>query len=373
MTASAPLQPLAFILHPFKCTNCGRTQPLEFTGWKCPVCGGLLSLAQPAHFSPNLVDPQLPGIWRYRHTFPLPVEVEPVTLGEGHTPLLPATLDGRTVFFKLEGANPTGSFKDRGLAVMMAVLKHLGVAEAIEDSSGNAGAAFAAYAARAGVRARVFVPASASGPKLKQIEAYGADLIVVDGPRSQAAEAAHAAAAAGAIYASHVYNPLGLAGHATCAFEIWEQLGHAPESVVLPVGHGTLLLGLQRGFKALQAAGLIDRLPKLIGVQALACAPLWAVHAHGREGLGWVTEGQTVAEGIRVVQPVRGDSVLAAIRESQGDLLAIEEEAILPGRAALARLGLYAEPTCGVVWEAMQKVPGDVVVILTGNGLKSAL
>jgi threonine synthase len=281
------------------------------------------------------------------------------------------------VFFKHEGQNPTGSFKDRGMAVLFAALRHAGVRAALEDSSGNAGAAFAGYAARAGIQARVFVPASASGPKRKQIEAYGAELIAIEGSRSQVAEAARAEAENGAVYGSHVFNPLGLAGNATCAFEIFEQLGRAPEAVVVPVGHGTLLLGLQRGFKALQAAGLIERLPKLFGVQALPCAPLWAFHTYGREGLGWVTEGQTMAEGIRVLNPVRGDFVALAVRESGGAFLAVEEDSILPGRDALARLGLYVEPTCGVIWAALPdglaQTPGDVVVILTGTGLKSAV
>lgn len=340
------------------------------------MCGGLLGLADVPVFDPARVDARAPGVWRYRHAFPLLTDVEPVSLGEGGTPLLAVTFQQRTVFFKHEGQNPTGSFKDRGMAVLFAALRHAGVGAALEDSSGNAGAAFAGYAARAGIAARVFVPASTSGPKRRQIEAYGAELIAVEGSRAQVAEAARAAAEAGGVYGSHVFNPLGLAGNATCAFEICEQLGRAPEAVLLPVGHGTLLLGLHRGFQALRAAGLIERLPKLIGVQALPCAPLWAVHTSGREGLGWVTEGQTVAEGIRVLNPVRGDAVLAAVRESGGAILAVDEEAILPGRNALARLGFYVEPTCGVVWAALPdvlaKISGDVVVILTGTGLKSA-
>jgi threonine synthase len=280
-------------------------------------------------------------------------------------------VNGRVVHFKMEGLNPTGSFKDRGMAVMFTALKAAGVAEALEDSSGNAGAAFAGYAARAGIRARVFAPAAASGPKRAQIEAYGAELIPVEGPRSKATEAAQAAAAQGAYYASHVYNPLGLAGNATAAFEIWEQLGHAPENILIPVGHGTLLLGLHRGFKALKEAKLIERLPRLIAVQAMACAPIWAAHQYGREGLGWVTEGETLAEGIRVLHPVRGDAVLAAIAETGGAALAFDDDAIRAGREALSRLGLYAEPTCGVVWEALKQVTGEVVVMMTGNGLKS--
>lgn len=362
---------------PYKCLNCGRLQPLAFTGWKCPVCGGLLGLADAPVFDPARVDARAPGIWRYRHTFPLPPDLEPLSLGEGGTPLLAVTFQQRKVFFKHEGQNPTGSFKDRGMAVLFAVLKHVGVRAALENSSGNAGAAFAGYAARAGIAARVFVPASASGPKRRQIEAYGAELVAIEGSRAQVAKAARAEAEAGGVYGSHVFNPLGLAGNATCAFEIFEQLGRAPEAVLLPVGHGTLLLGLHRGFKALYVAGRIERLPKLIGVQAMPCAPLWAVHTYGREGLGWVTEGQTVAEGIRVLYPVRGDFVMSAVSESGGALLAVEEETILPGRDALARLGFYVEPTCGVVWAALPEVlantSGDVVVILTGTGLKSAL
>jgi threonine synthase len=356
---------------PFQCTNCGRLPPPDSRGWKCPVCGGLLDLGTPLIFDAQKIDARESGLWRYRHTFPLPGDAEPVTLGEGGTPLVSAKVEGRTVHFKLECLNPTGSFKDRGMAVMLTALRAMGVREAIEDSSGNAGASFAGYAARAGVAARIFVPASASGPKRKQITAFGAKVVPVDGPRSKAAEAALAAAERGAYYASHIYNPIGLAGNATAAYEIWEQLGRAPESIVLPVGHGTLLLGLHRGFKALKAAGLIERLPRLVGVQASACAPLWAVHTSGREGLSWVTEGETVAEGIRVFQPVRGDAVLAAIAESSGALLAVDDPAILAGRDALARMGLYVEATSAVVWEALKHVPGEVVVMLTGSGLKS--
>jgi threonine synthase len=356
---------------PFKCTNCGRQPPPDFRGWKCPVCGGLLDLAATAVVDPQKIDTRERGIWRYRHTFPLPAAAEPVTLGEGGTPIVTAQLDGRPVHFKLECLNPTGSFKDRGMAVLLTALKALGVREAIEDSSGNAGASFAGYAARAGVAARLFVPTSTSGPKRAQIAAYGAEVVPVDGPRTKAAEAALAAAEQGAVYASHIYNPLGLAGLATAAYEIWEQLGHAPESLILPVGHGTLLIGLHRGFTALKAAGLVERLPQLVGVQARACAPIWAVQTHGREGLAWVTEGETVAEGIRVFQPLRGDAVLAALADSRGTMLAVDDPAILAGRDALARMGLYVEATSAVVWEALKQVPGEVVVLLTGHGLKS--
>ncbi len=357
----------------FKCTNCGREQPADFLGYKCAVCGGLLRLTQGLIFDPAQVAPDAPGIWRYRHTFPLAPAVPALSLGEGNTPLLPVQVGARTLYVKHEGLNPTGSFKDRGMAVLLAWLKARGVSQAIEDSSGNAGASFAGYAARAGIRARVFVPASAAGAKRRQIEAYGAELVAVDGPRSAASAAALAAAEAGAVYASHVYNPLGLAGNATCAYEIVAQLGRAPEAVLLPVGHGTLLLGLHLGFKALRDAGLIAQLPRLHAVQALACAPLWAVSKYGRAGLDWIGEGTTLAEGIRVLHPLRGDFVLNAIRETGGSVLAVDDPEIYAGHGALARLGLYVEPTCAAVWPVLDQVPGDLVVILTGSGLKTPL
>ncbi len=360
---------------PFKCTNCGREYGLDFGRAGCAVCGGILDLRCPLVFDPSQIDVRAQGVWRYRHSLPLPANAQPVTLGEGGTPLVPVDVGGRTVHFKLEFGQPTGSFKDRGMAVMFTALRAAGVTEAIEDSSGNAGASFAGYAARAGIRARVFVPEAAAGPKRAQIAAYGAEIVAVPGPRSKAAEAALAAVAAGAHYASHVYNPIGLAGNATAAYELWEQLGHAPGTVVLPVGHGTLFLGLQRGFKALRAAGLIERLPRLVGVQALACAPIWAVQRYGREGLAMVAEGPTVAEGIRVVRPMRGDAVLAAVAESGGSLVAVDEPAIRAGHNALARLGLYVEQTSAVIWEALSGLSGpdagEVVAILTGSGLKA--
>ena len=245
----------------------------------------------------------------------------------------------------------------------------------MEDSSGNAGASFAAYAARAGIRGRVFVPDYASGPKRAQIEAHGAELVRILGPRSEAGKAVRAAAEEGAVYASHSMLPFGLAGLATIAYELVDELGQAPGSVIAPVGHGSLLLGIAEGFRALQAAGVVETLPRLAGVQARACAPLWAVANMGAAGLAWMTEGATLAEGVRVRQPVRGDALMQAIQHSGGAVLAVEEEEILPGRDKLAAMGLFVEPTSAIVWSALEQVaaqlPEPIVVILTGSGLKS--
>ena len=298
-----------------------------------------------------------------------------ISLGEGETPIAALQIEGRKVHFKCEHLNPTGSFKDRGTVAMVSALKAMGVEEAVEDSSGNAGASFAAYAARAGIHAMVFVPSYASGPKQAQIQAYGAEIVRVPGPRSKAAEAVRRAADAGAVYASHVYLPHGLAGMATVAFEIVEQLRRPPGAVILPVGHGSLLIGMHRGFMAMVEAGEIDTPPPLVGVQARACAPIWTAYTQGVMQPELVTEGETIAEGIRISQPPRAEAVLSALEASGGKMVAVNEDAIREGRNALAKRGLYVEATSAVVWPALSMTLKDlqdpVVVIMTGSGYKN--
>lgn len=360
---------------PFVCTNCGRAAPAGQLGYNCPTCGGIYDLDAPISFSPEPATLARGGLARFRASFPLPEGAPWITLGEGGTPLIPSAIDGRAVHFKCEHLNPTGSFKDRGSSVLVSALAAAGVGEAIEDSSGNAGASFAAYAARAGIRARVFIPDGASPRKRAQIAAYGADIVRLLGPRSHVGEAVRREAERGAVYASHVWLPFGLAGLATLAFELVEQLGEAPGAVVLPAGHGTLLLGLARGFEAMQTAGAITRIPKLIAAQAAACAPLWAVHQGGAQAVGWVREGETRAEGIRILQPVRGDAVLKAVEAGGGTIVAVDEPSIVRGEAELARRGFFIEPTSAVVWSALEAtlgaLPDPVVAVLTGSGLKT--
>ena len=358
---------------PLRCSNCGRGYPDEGLPYCCPVCGGTFDLADPIIYKPS--GRQRVGLERYRASFPLPEGTPLPSLGEGDTPLLEENIAGRRIYLKCEHLNPSGSFKDRGTVVLVAALRAASVTLAVEDSSGNAGSSFAAYAARSGLQATVYIPEYASGPKRAQIEAYGANVISVPGPRSAATQAALQAAGNGATYASHTYLPQVLAGLATVAFEIVEQLGKAPGAVVFPAGQGTQLLGAFRGFQALTNAGAIERLPQLVAVQASACAPLWAVSTGGAAALALVQEGETQAEGIRILHPLRGDAVLEAIDQTAGCVLAVEEEDITSGQAALASRGHWVEPTSAVVWPALEQILGDlpdpVVVVLTGSGFKT--
>ncbi len=357
------------------CTICGRKYPRDGLPYLCSHCGGLYDFRDPFPFDSTHVDPAKPGIWRYGHTFCLKHDVESISLGEGNTPLLWADINGRKIAFKCEFQNPSGSFKDRGTAVMTTWLRSRNIHEAVEDSSGNAGASMAAYAARAGIKARIFVPESAGGPKRRQIEAYGAELVPVPGSRKDASKAAIEAAKKGVVYASHAFLPFNLPGYATTSYEIFEQLGNKmPGAVILPVGQGGLLLGMARGFDALRIANSIKEKSLLIGVQAFECAPLWASFTKGKEVKGLIVENQTLAEGVRVANPLRAEAVLQAVAASHGTICAVKENEIIPCRNALARFGFYVEPTSAIVLSALEKtvqnLPDPVVVILTGSGYK---
>jgi threonine synthase len=299
------------------------------------------------------------------------------------TPLL--TVPGRPeVTIKVDFLMPTGSFKDRGAVLLAALASHLEVAAFVADSSGNAGTAIAAYAARLGITCDVYVPAATSAGKLEQLHAYGAAVHRVEGSREDtAAAAAQAAGRPGIFYASHVYNPVFLHGTKTYVFELWEQLGgRLPDTLVLPVGNGTLVLGCHLGSRELLAQGLIGRLPSIIAVQADACAPLARAMSAGKTQPEEITARPTIAEGIAIARPARGGQILAAVAESRGAIVAVTDDQVRAARADLARSGLYVEPTSAVCWAAVLAglvpvggAPGsqpDVVVPLCGTGLKSA-
>lgn len=366
----------SLLVSTISCRSCQRPYPENGFPYRCPTCGGVFGLAQSLQYKPGCAEKgDRRGLGRYRSLFPLAESAEFISLGEGGTPLAVVELKGREIYLKCEHLNPTGSFKDRGTCVLVSALRAEGVTVAVEDSSGNAGASFAAYAARAGIDARVFVPDYASGPKRAQIEAYGAQVVRILGPRSRTSEAVERAAADGSVYASHAYLPHGLAGMASLALEVYEQLGQLPGALIAPVGQGTLMLGAWYGFEAILQGDTGSNSPVLVGVQAQACAPLWAVQTGGSSQLLWTQEGETIAEGIRIVEPLRGDEVLQVVEGSGGWFEVVSEGAIRTGHRQLARMGFFLEPTSAVVWPALtaalEKLPDPVVVVLTGSGLKS--
>lgn len=365
-----------------ECTRCHGLYPDDELPYICKECGGIYDFSSTLEFIPNQIKKDsLEGyqnfhnsIWRYISTFGLPESAIPVSLGEGGTPLVWSDVHGHRVGFKCEYLNPTGSFKDRGSALLVSFLKSRNIKFAVEDSSGNAGASFSAYTSRAGINARIFVPEYAAQQKRSQIETYGAEVVCVEGPRSSASKAVRKAAEEGIPYASHAYLPFLMPGIATIAYELVEQMGKSPETVITPVGQGGLLLGLTRGFSALLDAGIIEKLPVIIGVQAKVCAPLWVRYQYGESQAENVTEGETIAEGVRVRHPLRADAIMANIDRSEGKIVAVEEGDIYPGLLQLAKRGLYVEPTSAIVWDGllqvMDEVQDPVVVILTGSGLK---
>jgi threonine synthase len=346
---------------------------LEEAGFRCE-CGSYLEASEP----PRVPEAeQLHGrglsIWRYRELFGLPEDLQPVTLGEGRTPVVRKNVDGQPVDFKLDFLQPSGSFKDRGASVLISMAHYLDVTNIIEDSSGNAGAAVSAYARAAGMDCTIFVPDYTPSGKLVQMRMYGSNVVKVKGTRQDTSQAAMEAASE-VFYASHLWNPFFIRGLASSALEIWEQKGSdLPETVILPVGSGGYYEGLQLGFSALVAAGAIENSPRLVGVQAAHCSPIAQALAAGLPDAPVIESQPTVAEGISVQQPPRATGVLRTVREG-GAVISVSEEEILKALEDLFTLGLFVEPTSAAVLAGWRRLDPDEregsLLILTGSGLK---
>jgi threonine synthase len=337
----------------------------------------MLDLAFTPTFRPEMAKGRKPTMWRYREAIPVTKEAAIVSFDEGFTPMLEVDFGGRGAWIKQDHLFPTGSYKDRGASVLVSQARAMGVEAVVEDSSGNAGCAIAAYCARAGIRADIYVPGETAAAKLAQIEHYGARLFKVAGSREDTARAALEAAEK-TYYASHSWNQFFFHGTKTFAYEVTEQLGwKGPDTVVLPVGNGTLLLGASIGFEELLKAGVIRRRPKLIGVQAENCAPL--AHAF-RKGLADIEEEPTqgtLGEGIAIARPIRARQILEAVRKSGGDFVTVTEEEIERSLREMCGLGYYIEPTsaattAGVARYVKQCGRDEVIVsVFTGHGLKT--
>ncbi len=358
------------------CTSCAADYDMNEPLWRCR-CGGLLDIQNIPRFERNRIDAAMPGLWRYRHAIPVQRDENIVTLGEGFTPIIALKIHGRDIHFKMDFLFPSGSFKDRGATVMMSQARELGVERVVEDSSGNAGAAIAAYAAAADIACDIYIPADTSPSKLAQIEATGASLHKIPGSREDTARAALEAATE-AYYASHSWNPFFFHGAKTIAYEICEQLGwRAPDIFIAPVANGTLLLGAVIGFAELLAAGIIQKTPKLIAVQAEHCSPLATAFACGSSAAARIDKKPTLAEGVAVAEPVRGGQILAAVRASGGEFVTVSENEIAAMLRDMHERGVYIEPTAAVAAagaaRCVNRFAGNalIVSVFTGHGLKS--
>lgn len=358
------------------CARCGSEEPLQTQKWRCD-CGRPYMLEGVPAFRREAIRSNEQSLWRYRDLLP-PFEGDPVTMGEGGTPLLIEEWDGLRLGFKLEFISPSGSFKDRGASLLVSFLRSCGIDDVLDDSSGNAGAALAAYGARGGLHVRIFAPAYTPAAKLVQISSYGAEMIPVQGPRPKATEAALQAVASGAYYATHNYSPFFVEGVATLAYEVLEQLNwEPPDNLLFPMGSGSLVASSYLALTRMRAAGMLDRLPRFFVVQSRVCAPVLQAWENGWEDVRETTPGKTVAEGITIGRPAWGWYALEAVRESGGCVLAVDDSDVLAARDRLARRGLYVEPTSAVPVAALSQLreriaPSELTVLpLTGHGLKS--
>ncbi len=360
----------------FICTKCGRRVPTATRAASCE-CGGLWKLDyEPPKYDPDKIERDTWGIFRYRAFMALTGEEwRSVTMGEGMTPVIPLDDD---VLLKMDYYMPTLSFKDRGAAALIAHCKAAGVDSVVQDSSGNAGNSVAAYCGRAGIRCEIFVPEGTSPKKITMIRSHGATVNIVPGNREACANACRKKVRdTGIFYASHVYNPFFYEGTKTYIYEIFEQLHRIPAYLFIPTGNGTLFLGAVKALEHLLASGVIDKMPHIVAVQSEHCDPLYAAAQSGEKAPAKADSRPTLAEGIAIAEPMRGEEILSYIYRYGMEVQTAPEAEILPARAALAERGIFCEHTTAATYAAYLaycKKHGkirDALLPMCGAGLKS--
>ena len=357
------------------CKSCQEKYDDSFEGWRCE-CGGSLWINREVKFNRRDIHKDNFTQWRYDAAYPIKKEELVATFGEGMTPLEKDKWEDYNIYIKNEAVMPTGSFKDRGVAMMINHLALKGVNKITEDSSGNAGASVAEYAAKAGMDCSIYVPEGTSEGKIGQVISSGAKIHQIPGPREATAQAAQSDIEG--VYASHNWNPYFIEGVKSIAYEVWEQLGFsAPDNIVVPTGNGSLPLAFEQGFKELLANGEIDKMPKIYGIQAQNCNPIYRKF----HGLPEEFDAKpTIGEGIALKFSSHSELVVKAIRSSKGDVLDVTEEEILQGLKGMLRKGYFIEPTSATAFAGVSKLikerkinPKDkTLVIITGNGLKAS-
>lgn len=375
-----------------ECVVCNATYSAEVEQHLC-ACGGILlaryDLARLAAEVPRDVvagRAWSEGLWRYAELLPIVERAGRVSLGEGATPLLPlewlsSELDAPT-WLKDEGLNPTGTFKARGAAVGVSRARELGARTIALPTAGNAGAAWAAYGARAGIPVVVAMPRDAPPLTQQEVRLYGAHLHLVEGLISDAGTwIAQRLQSEGWYDASTFKEPYRVEGKKTLGLEIAEQLGWQPPDVILyPTGGGVGLIGLWKAFQELAALGWLApdaRQPRLVVVQAAGCAPVVRAWEAEAETTAFWEGAQTVAAGLRVPGPLAGGLILQALRETHGTALAVSDAEILGAMGELAGAGLWVAPEGAALLPAVRRLRADgwirsgerVVLLNTGTGL----
>ena len=373
------------------CPRCHSDFPIGTTVNLC-TCGSPLMVEYDFEKISTAVDRRAvqrreATLWRYRELLPLTDDRNRVSLGEGFTPLLDAprlaaNLDVSRLWIKDEAQNPTGSFKDRGMALAVSMARELGLQKLAVPSAGNAGASLAAYAARAGIEAHVFMPKDAPQANITEAEQYGACLTLVDGLISDCGRIiAERKVAEGWFDVSTLKEPYRLEGKKTLGFEIAEQLGwELPDVIVYPTGGGTGLIGMWKGFAELEKLGWLGaRRPRMVSVQAEHCAPIVRAFNENKDKAEPWRDARTIAAGLRVPQAVADFLMLKVLRESDGMAIAVPDEAMLAEIRRVGRLeGLFFCPEGGACVAALARLrregwigPNDRVLLFnTASGLK---
>jgi threonine synthase len=368
------------------CISCGEEYPYSQIIYRCSRCGDLLECRiEPGRvFSLLSLPGRVQSMWRYRELLPGFFR-EVVTLEEGYTRLVKAErlakiLGVRELYVKMEGLNPTGSFKDRGMSVGVSMAKTLGARQVVCASTGNTSASLAAYASRAGLKCSVYIPEGkiALG-KLFQARMFGAEIYQVRGSFDEALKMVLETAGTQAYILNSV-NPWRIEGQKTAAFELWEQTGGRTDYfVVLPVGNSGNIAAYWKGFKELLENGLISEAPRLIGVQAEGASPIVEAVSRQLDYLPQWSNPETIATAIRIGRPINWKKGVRAIRESGGTAVRVSDEEILSALRLLASVeGVATEPAGSAPIAAVRKLVEDgklgqddrVICIATGNMLK---
>ena len=343
-----------------ECSACGAKRAADGLPTVCDACGAPWLVRYDRPLPPADLRFELRGrpggMWRFWEFLPLGPGEEPVTLGEGSTPLLRCPHLGERLGFsqlwvKDEAVNPTGSFKARGLSAAVTRAVGSGATAFTLPTAGNAGVAAAAYGARGGAKVRVYAPKSTPKPLLEQMTAFGADVVTIDGHIGDCGQLSRKyAAESGALDLSTLREPYRIEGKKTLGLEIAEQFGWTlPDAIVYPTGGGTGLIGMWKAFLELMAAGWVrGPMPRLISVQSAGCAPVVAAFEAGKDRCETWRDPWTVASGLRVPGPLGGALILRGIKESKGHAIAVTDDQLLEGAILLSSLeGVDACPEGG--------------------------